>query len=248
MRTADRRNARQLTAWSSNSCPCIVEASEDRPYLALTLDFDFTCIADLLLDASDSAPYCASAALAVSPLWDELLDPAFRVLRLLDPPGDIPVMAPLIEREILYRPLQGCTARSAQRGCDGGSHLSKIRTASAWIRAHYAEPFSVEALAERAGTSITSFHRHFKAITTMSPLQYRTRIRLQEARRLPLLEEWGVGMIGFVGYDSVAIQPSISQSVRHPAGSRSGASPSRAARRMRITEFSRADRRIRSSS
>jgi len=184
---------------------CIVEASERSPYLALSIDLDPLCIADLMLTVGPGAiaQEAERSALAVSPLADELLDPVCRLLRLLDCPGDAAVMAPLIRREIHYRLLQGEQGGLLRQAATAGSHLSQIGRAADWIRSHYAKPVNVETLARQAGMSVTSFHRHFKAVTLMSPLQYRTQIRLQEARRLMLVGPRDAGKIGFdVGYDS----------------------------------------------
>ncbi len=183
---------------------CIVEASQARPYLGLSFDLDPGRVAGLLRDLAPAPPQPDSqGAIAVTPLGGDLLDPMTRLLRLLDCPDDVPVLAPLIEREIHYRLLQGEQGALLRQAATAGSRLSGIGRAADWIRLHYAEPISVEALAGQAGMSITSFHRHFKAITTMSPLQYRTQIRLQEARRLMIVESQTAGAIGFdVGYES----------------------------------------------
>ena len=181
---------------------CIVEASKAHPYLGLSLDLDPAGIADLLPDLSPP-PLEDQAPIAVTALGCDLLDPVARLLRLLDRPADVPALAPLIKREIHYRLLQGEQGGLLRQAATAGSHLARIGQAADWIRLHYAEPVSVEALAERAGMSVTSFHRHFRAITTMSPLQYRTQIRLQEARRLMIVDGQNAGAIGFdVGYES----------------------------------------------
>ncbi len=181
---------------------CVVEASRARPYLGLSLDLDPGRVAELLLGDAPPTPD-SQGAIAVTPLGADLLDPMTRLLRLLDRPEDVPVLAPLIEREIHYRLLQGEQGVLLRQAATAGSFLSRIGQAADWIRLHYAEPVSVEALAEQAGMSVTSFHRHFKAITTMSPVQYRTRIRLQEARRLMIVDGQTAGAIGFdVGYES----------------------------------------------
>ena len=184
---------------------CVVEASQVRPYLGLSLDLDPGRIAELLLDLAPlPRPQLDSQdAIAVTRLESDLLDPMARLLRLLDRPEDVPVLAPLIKREIYYRLLQGDQGGLLRQAATAGSYLSRIGQAADWIRLHYAEPISVEALAEQAGMSVTSFHRHFRAITTMSPLQYRTQIRLQEARRLMIVDGQTAGAIGFdVGYES----------------------------------------------
>src|SRR3546814_343665 len=112
-------------------------------------------------------------------------------------------MAPIIKREIHYRLLrseQGAVIRSV---ATADSRLSRIGRVIEWIRMHYDEATNINELAERANMSVTSFHRHFKAITLMSPLQYRTQIRLQEARRLLLAQPRDAAVIGFkVGYNS----------------------------------------------
>ncbi len=184
---------------------CIVEASPEKPYLGLSFDLNRARLADLLLSLPPaSSPQAhSSAGMAVSALQGELLDPLARLLRLLDHPEDIAIMAPLVEREICYRLLQGEQGRLLRQVATAASHLSQIARAIDWIRENYAEQTSIEELAAQAGMSVTSFHRHFKAITTMSPLQYRTQFRLQEARRLLLIDEQRAGVIAFnVGYDN----------------------------------------------
>ncbi len=184
---------------------CIVEASADRHYLGLTFDLNTARIADLVLDLPPPSPRAHDfpPGLVLSRMQDELLDPLARLLKLLDQPQDVAVLAPLIEREIHYRLLQGEQSHVLRQFAAAGSHLSHIRKTTDWIRSHYAETISVEALAEMAEMSVTSFHRHFKAIAMMSPLQYRTQIRLQEARRLMLTNGLDATSIGLdVGYES----------------------------------------------
>lgn len=183
---------------------CVIEASPGDPYLGLTLDLDPVAIADLLLQLLQGRqPPGEPVALAVSKLGADLLGPLARLVGLLDRPADIPVLAPLIKREIYYRLLQGEQGALLRQVATAGSHLAQIGVAADWIRSNYARPMQVETLAEQAGMSVTSFHRHFKAVTMMSPLQYRTRVRLQEARRLMLVAGQDAGAIGFdVGYES----------------------------------------------
>lgn len=183
---------------------CIVHASPERPYLGLSLDLEPELIAELLIDHAgrtfDSPP---APGLAVSHLDEELLSSVVRLLRLLDQPGDVAVMAPLIRREIHYRLLQGEQSAAIRSIATTDSRLARIGRVADWLRVHYDESISVDKLAAQANMSVTSFHRHFKAITLMSPLQYRTQIRLQEARRLLLAQPQAVASIGFkVGYDS----------------------------------------------
>jgi AraC-like DNA-binding protein len=183
---------------------CIVEGSPEHPYLGLMMQLNPVQIADLLLDLpADPSPVSPPAAMATGVLDNRLLEPMARLLRLLDAGEDTAVMRPLIEREILFRLVQGGQGSLLRQIATAGSQLAQVGRAAEWIRTHYAEPMSVAALAEQVGMSITSFHRRFKAITTMSPLRYRTQIRLQEARRLMVVDEHDAGTIGFkVGYES----------------------------------------------
>ncbi|MES2739367.1 MAG: AraC family transcriptional regulator [Pseudomonadota bacterium] len=183
---------------------CILEASAARPLLSLTLDLDVGRLAGLLLTMPAARPAPRPVgAMTVSAMHEALADPLLRLLKLLDHPADAAVLAPLIEQEIYYRLLQGEQGALLRHVATAGSHLARIGLATSWIRAHYAEPVGIDALAALAHMSVTSFHRHFKAVTTMSPLQYRTHIRLQEARRLMLTDSKDAGAIGHeVGYDS----------------------------------------------
>ena len=183
---------------------CIVTATPEQPYLGLTLTLDPARIASLLLDLPGQAgPQPTAAALATGAMDASLAEPMARLLRLLDTPADAPVLAPLIERELHYRLLQGPQGGLLRQVATANSRLAQVGRAAAWIRSRYAEPLRVGDLARLCGMSATSFHRHFKAVTTLSPLQYRKQVRLQEARRLMLLAGQATGTIGFdVGYDS----------------------------------------------
>lgn len=186
----------------------VLEASPERPYLCLAFDIDLAALTDLMLQLSpepggDLAPVPAGPALGVSQVEPGLLDAALRLARLLDAPRDAPALAPLAEREILYRLLTGAQAPMIRRIAAAESHLAKVSRAVAWLRRHYASPVNVERLASEAGMSLSSFHSHFKAATTLSPLQYRTRVRLQEARRMMVVEAMDAASAGFaVGYES----------------------------------------------
>ena len=182
----------------------IMDASATEPYLAFSLSLDRTALASMLLELAeieeDGSPV---AGMAVSPVEAELLDPVVRILRLLDRPRDIEILAPLAEREILYRLLHGAQGRMLRQIALADSRLSCISRAIDWIKHNYRDAMRIEALAEIAGMSGSSFHRHFKAVTSMSPLQFQKQIRLQEARRLLLIQRADAGSIGFaVGYES----------------------------------------------
>lgn len=180
----------------------IVEASPDSPYLAISLRLDAATIAAMLLEIPHAGDEEA-AAIAVGPMTDALLGPIVRLARLLDHPEDIPLLAPLAERELLYRLIRGPQGAQLRQIALADSRLSRISRAIDWIRRRYQEPFRIEIVAEVAGMSPSSFHRHFKAATAMSPLQYQKQIRLQEARRLLIAEPISAGNVAFaVGYES----------------------------------------------
>lgn len=182
----------------------ILEASPAQPYLCLVLDIDLAVLADLMLQHPDElGPEPAGPALGVSEVEPGLLDAALRLARLLDTPRDAAALAPLAEREILYRLLTGAQAPMIRRIASAESRLKQVSRAIAWLRDNYARPVSIERLAADVGMSPSSFHSHFKAATTMSPLQYRTRVRLKEARRMMVVEAMDAASAGFaVGYQS----------------------------------------------
>ena len=182
----------------------VIRASRKKPFLAVGMRLQPALIATLLLEAAsgkhdeDDTP-----GFEVSQANRELLEAFARLLRLLDHPENITIIRPLIEREIIWRLLknkQGALLRQIGRA-DG--HLTQISRATRWIRSHFAETLRIEDLARIAGMSATSFHRHFRSLTMMSPLQYHKRIRLHHARARLIAEAQDVATIGFeVGYDS----------------------------------------------
>lgn len=181
----------------------IARATPERPYLAFSLALDPATISDLLLelDGTDDAP--AGAALAVHGFGPELADPLCRLLALCDRPRDIAILAPLVRREITWLLLNGPMGPALRQIGLAGSHLARIARAIACIREGFADQLNVRQLAEVAGMSPATFHRHFKAVTTMTPVQYQKQLRLQEARRLLLSDHADVARIGYaIGYES----------------------------------------------
>lgn len=183
----------------------ISEASPERPYLALSLEVDPAMVAELMPAASEEAAGDeAFSALHTDMLEDVMIAPLARLLGLLDHPKDIAVMAPLIQREIVWRVLNGPLGGMLRQVGLRDSRAGRIGRATAWIRDHFREPLRVPDLAEMAGMSVASFHRHFKAVTTLSPVQFQKLIRLQEARRM-LLENKEVAAVGYaIGYESAS--------------------------------------------
>ena len=183
-----------------------LDASSQSPSLSMALELRPSAIAPLLLVAPVgrwSRSTAVPPAIATGEAGAELLDPVLRLLRLLDHPEDAPVLAPLIEQEILWRLLTGPHGGMIRQIGLADSSLSHIGRAIRWIRDNYAEPMRIPDLARLAGMSPSAFHRHFRDVTTMSPLQFQKRIRLQEARSLLIARAGDVAGVGhLVGYDS----------------------------------------------
>jgi AraC-like DNA-binding protein len=182
----------------------VFQASRELPYLSAGLTLKPATIASLLLEMSTSdRPSAEPAGFGVSNAPAELLESVVRMLRLLDRPRDAAVLGPMLEREILWRLLNGEQGAMVRQIGLADSRLSQVSRAIRWIRVNHAKPFRIEELAEMAAMSASSFHRHFRAVTTMSPLQYQKVIRLQEARARLLAESEDIAAVGFsVGYDS----------------------------------------------
>ena len=182
---------------------CVRLNQPDEMYLAVSLDLDSDRLGPLLTGVGVPLP-AAEPAFAVNPVTPELLDAWLRLLRLLDTPQDIAVLAPLCEQEILYRLLQGPQGAMLRQITRADSRLSRVRRAIALIRGRYDQPMRIEALAEHVGMSPASLHRHFKSATAMSPLQYQKSLRLQEARRLVASGREVAAAAYSVGYESAS--------------------------------------------
>lgn len=184
----------------------VTQASEAEPYLSVRLTFDLQLLSAVMLEVMGSTrPPVADTppGLMLTPVSPELVDAIVRLVALLDKPQDIPMLAPLIEREILYRLLTGEQHALARHIAISDGRLAQINRAIGWIRRNFAVPFRMETVCAEAGMSASSLHQHFRSVTAMSPLQYQKRIRLQEARRLILAEGKDAAQAGFtVGYDS----------------------------------------------
>jgi len=182
----------------------VTQASDKAPFLGVGLTLKPELIASVLLEtASEDRGVVERLGIDVSEAPAELLEAVVRLLRLLDRPSDIPILRPLIEREIVWRLLCGDQGEMVRQIGLADSRLSRIRRAIRWIRERYAQPLQIEELAKQVAMSATSFHRHFRAATAMSPLQYQKQIRLQKARSRLMTNGHDVAKVGFsVGYDS----------------------------------------------
>ena len=181
----------------------ITQATPERPYLAFSLALEPATIAELLLDLGATPDLPARPALAVHSLGAELHDPLLRLLSLCARPRDLAILAPLIRREITWLLLNGPMGPALRQIGLAGSQTARLGRAIARIRESFAEQINIGQLAEVAGMSPATFHRHFKAVTAMTPVQYQKQLRLQEARRLLLSDGADVARVGYaIGYES----------------------------------------------
>jgi AraC-like DNA-binding protein len=185
----------------------VTRASASEPYLLLMIDLDDERVAELALRVfPHGLPQTRdSRSLYVGDANAQIIDAATRLLELMAQPIDAELLAPLVRDEILIRVLRSpMGARVAQIGKNDSS-VRRIANAVSRLRAHFDQPVNIEELANLVNMSVTSFHRQFKAVAGMSPLQYQKTLRLQEARRLMLTAMLDAGTAGRrVGYSSAA--------------------------------------------
>lgn len=185
----------------------IVETSPENPYLAFILELNTNQILEVLGDAdadiSSTLEGKSERGMFVSRLNPSLLDAVVRLARLLDTPEDIPTLAPLFTKEIIYRVLKGEHGDKLKKIAIKGNSTYQIKNAIQLIKTNYDKPIKVEVLAETVNMSVSSFHKHFKEVTAMSPIQFQKQIKLQEARRLLLSESTDATDVAYrVGYES----------------------------------------------
>ncbi len=189
----------------------VVEASPRKPYLSVRLGLDPVQISSLLTetglaegDLRESArEHVPMRGISVGRADAALLGAAVRLVQLLESPQHIPVLAPLIQREILYLLLVGEQGAALRRIARTGGEMEGIVRALHRLKEDFAEPLRMDALAREVHMSPSRFHLHFKAVTAMTPLQYQKRLRLLEARRLMLREAVDAATACYqVGYES----------------------------------------------
>ncbi|MDR3514814.1 MAG: AraC family transcriptional regulator [Azospirillaceae bacterium] len=181
----------------------MIETSPEAPYVAARLAIDQDILVDQVVDIPRE-DRVDTTAFAVSAMTPALLDAWSRMLRLLDAPEEIDTLAPLFEREILFRILQGPQGALLRQAARSDSRIAQIRNAIAHLRANFDRLVRIEELIAIAGMSAATFHRHFRAATAMSPLQYQKALRLQEARRRLIADADVSGAAYAVGYESAS--------------------------------------------
>ncbi|QGZ40378.1 AraC-like DNA-binding protein [Pseudoduganella flava] len=181
----------------------ITRASLAAPYLSLVLELELPLIAELCLQVG-GAPADSGAPVRVETTDTEVADAALRLLRLLDRPAAVPVLQAQLVRELHYWLLAGRHGAALRRLGWPNGPAQRIARAVALLRTEFARTLPVEQLADVAGMSPSSFHQHFRAVTSLSPLQFQKQLRLIEARRRMLAEGASVSTAAFaVGYESV---------------------------------------------
>lgn len=185
----------------------VTEASREKPYLSLRLELDPNLVGSVMIEAGQviSKGNADTEATTVNILDAGLLDAVVRLVRLLDSPFEARILMPLIKREIVYRLLMGNQGGRLWHLTVSGGYTSNIARAVERLRQDFDQPVRIEELAQELGMSVSSFHQHFKSVTAISPLQFQKRLRLQEARRLMLSEDFDATSAAYqVGYSDTA--------------------------------------------
>jgi AraC-like DNA-binding protein len=183
----------------------IIEASSEKPYLGLRLKLDLREMSQLMVDSNLPQPRAqqSSRGMATGEVTLPLLTAFQRLLDLLTEPQDIPILGPVIQREIIYRLLVGDQGERLRQIAAAGSQSQQIARSIDWLKGNFTQPLRIDDLAEQARMSTSTFHHHFRSMTALSPLQYQKQLRLQEARRLMLAERMDAANAAFqVGYES----------------------------------------------
>ncbi|HEY9668003.1 MAG TPA: AraC family transcriptional regulator [Coleofasciculaceae cyanobacterium] len=183
----------------------VVEATPEKPYLGFKLKLDPAQLCDIIAQIRPATGRKENSVrgLFVSDADAPLIGCAIRLTQLLDTPQDIPFLAPMIIREIYYRLLTGEQGEAVRQIATSGSNMQRIAEVLKLIKADFTRSLRVEDLALAANMSPASFHRHFKEVTSMSPLQYQKQLKLLEARRLMLAENFDATNAAYqVGYES----------------------------------------------
>jgi AraC-like DNA-binding protein len=179
----------------------VTEASVGSPYVAVKLKLNVGLIASLLLEMPETStpPQPASFIQANG----DMIEAVYRLMRLVSTPIDIPVLAPLIEREFYYRLLQSPVGGALRQTVQAHTRFAQIKSSVEWICRNASIAMSIDVLAADVAMSVTSFHRHFKAVTGLSPLAYQRHVRLLHAQQLLNVETSSVTTVAFaVGYAS----------------------------------------------
>ncbi len=183
----------------------VTVASPEHPFLGLSLSLDKYLTTQLAAEIPPSSRLGNGSykGMAVAEVDPDVLDAFLRLAELLEKPEQIPVLAPMVIREIHYRLLIGPQGERLRMVNTHGTQSNQIARTITWLRDNYKEPLQVDELARKVNMATSTFHRHFREVTTLSPLQFQKRLRLYEAQRLMLAENEDAAIAGLaVGYES----------------------------------------------
>lgn len=187
---------------------CVVTATPEKPNLGVGITINETRLMRYLEHfpmQQVGIPATNERGITVHKVAPPLVDAVIRLIELLDQPQDIAALAPLIEQEIFYRLLTGPEGPRILNMALAERPGNKVARAARWLRENFHLPLKMDQLASNVGMSISSLHHHFKAVTAMTPMQYQKQLRLNEARRLMLMEKLDAGTAGYrVGYQSAS--------------------------------------------
>lgn len=187
---------------------CTIDATRENPFLAVSVSIDRSVLSELMAQMPEPEGFSKDqdsddGALCVGEVSEETWEAVLRLCRLVQKPKEASVLAPMTIREIYFRVLQSPLGRHLWRFNARQAVGAQISTAIRWLRENYTEPLSVKNLAEQVHMGVSTFHRHFKDVTCMTPLQYHKRLRLHEAKRLMLSENMDASTACYaVGYES----------------------------------------------
>lgn len=183
----------------------IIKASREKPCLGLMLQLNQLEMSQLMVDSNLPPPRAqqSSRGMATGEVTLPLLTAFQRLIDLLAEPDDIPILAPIFQREIIYRLLVSDQGARLRQMASAGSQSNQIAGAIDWLKGNFSRPLRIDSLATQVNMSTSTFHHHFRSLTAMSPLQYQKSLRLNEARRLMLTERLDAAAAAFqVGYES----------------------------------------------
>lgn len=183
----------------------IVEASPEKPFMTLIFDLDNYVISQLLSEGTYAKNETARRGMGIADADENLLDAFYRLIALVGQPERQKVMAPMIIKEIHYLLLTSPLGDILRTINTKGSQNNQIANAIAWIKENYRHPLKIDELAQKFNMAESSFYRHFSKVTTLSPLQYQKKLRLHEAQRLMLSENFDAANAAYeVGYESAS--------------------------------------------
>ena len=183
----------------------ILEASPEKPFMTIILDLDNYIISQLISEETQPGAADLRRGMGAAPAEPELIDAFYRLVSLLEQPERQKVMAPMIIREIHYLLLTSPLGNILRSVNIRGSRNNQIASAISWLKENYRQPLKINELAQKFNMAESSFYRHFSMVTSLSPLQYQKQLRLYEAQRLMLSENFDAAAAAYdVGYESVS--------------------------------------------